>query len=163
VSGRDQEAIRHAFWWTRFQNTDRYSGDRVLPLRKLDATKRLEEDSSEPGSYFWWATPRKASTVSAGRMWPSMRPPRIASCHGGKVERLTENFRTVGGFVEWSMAGPKLFEGNGISYQALNASRKREDRRNTSHPLGLQVPIPEGSEDTKAFTANRKRSGSRPI
>ena len=73
--------------------------------------------------------------------------------NGGKVERLTENFRTVGGLVEWVNGRfQKLFEGTGISYQALNASREKGKTEGTLPILwGLQVPIPEGSEDTKAF------------
>ena len=85
--------------------------------------------------------------------------------NGGKVERLTENFRTVGGLVEW-VNGRFLpqFEGSGINYQALNASREKGKTEGTLPILwGLKVPIPEGSKTPKPFTANRKPSGWRPI
>jgi ATP-dependent helicase/nuclease subunit A len=73
--------------------------------------------------------------------------------NGGKVEKLTENFRTVGGLVEWvNGCFPALFEGSGISYQALNASREKGKTEGTLPILwGLKVPIPEGSEETKSF------------
>jgi ATP-dependent helicase/nuclease subunit A len=73
--------------------------------------------------------------------------------NGGKVEVLTENFRTVGGLVEWVNERFLLqFEGSGIQYRALNASRVKGKTEGTLPILwGLQVPVPEGSEDTKAF------------
>lgn len=73
--------------------------------------------------------------------------------NGGKVEKLTENFRTVGGLVEWVNGRfENLFEGTDINYQALNASREKGKTEGTLPILwGLQVPIPEGSTDTKAF------------
>ncbi len=73
--------------------------------------------------------------------------------NGGKVEVLTENFRTVGGLVEWvNERFLPQFEGSGITYRALNASREKGKTEGTLPILwGLKVPVPEGSEDTKAF------------
>jgi ATP-dependent exoDNAse (exonuclease V) beta subunit len=73
--------------------------------------------------------------------------------NGGKVEVLTENFRTVGGLVEWvNERFLSQFEGSGITYRSLNASREKGKTEGTLPILwGLQVPVPEGAEDTKSF------------
>lgn len=71
--------------------------------------------------------------------------------NGGQVEVLSENFRTVGGLVEWINGRfPGLFEGTGISYNALSPNRKAGKTEGTLPILwGLKVPVAEGVKPTK--------------
>ncbi|HTC20661.1 MAG TPA: UvrD-helicase domain-containing protein, partial [bacterium] len=73
--------------------------------------------------------------------------------NGGKVEVLTENFRTVGGLVEWvNGLFPTLFEGTGIGYNPLSPNRAK-GKTEGSLPIlwGFQVPVPEDAPGTKAY------------
>ena len=72
--------------------------------------------------------------------------------NGGKVEVLTENFRTVGGLVDWvNGCFPTLFEGTGISYHPLSPNRKAGETEGTLPILwGLQIPVPKDEKLNKA-------------
>ena len=73
--------------------------------------------------------------------------------NGGKVEVLTENFRTVGGLVEWVNGRfPSQFEGTGIHYNPLNASRAK-GKTEGSLPIlwGLKIPAAGEDKPSKAF------------
>ncbi len=73
--------------------------------------------------------------------------------NGGKVEVLTENFRTVGGLVEWvNGLFPTQFEGTGIHYHALNASRAK-GKTEGSLPIlwGLKIPAAGEEKPSKAL------------
>jgi ATP-dependent exoDNAse (exonuclease V) beta subunit len=73
--------------------------------------------------------------------------------NGGKVEVLTENFRTVGGLVEWVNGRfPALFEGTGIGYNPLSPNREKGKTEGTLPILwGFQVPVPEDAPGTKGY------------
>ena len=75
--------------------------------------------------------------------------------NGGKVEILSENFRTVGGLVDWvNGCFPSLFEGTGIDYNPLSPNRESGKTEGTLPILwGLQIPVP---EDAKAKAAHRQ-------
>ncbi|HJT23394.1 MAG TPA: UvrD-helicase domain-containing protein, partial [bacterium] len=72
--------------------------------------------------------------------------------NGGKVEVLTENFRTVGGLVEWVNGRfPSMFEGSGIHYYPLNANREKGKTEGTLPILwGLKVPELKSEKQSKA-------------
>ena len=72
--------------------------------------------------------------------------------NGGKVEVLTENFRTVGGLVDWVNGRfPPLFEGTGITYHPLSPNRKAGQTEGTLPILwGLKIPVPKEEKLTKA-------------
>jgi ATP-dependent exoDNAse (exonuclease V) beta subunit len=72
--------------------------------------------------------------------------------NGGKVEVLSENFRTVGGLVEWvNSRFPARFQGTGIDYRPLNANRKKGETEGTLPILwGLRIEPPKDFEPSKA-------------
>jgi ATP-dependent helicase/nuclease subunit A len=73
--------------------------------------------------------------------------------NGGKVEVLTENFRTVGGLVEWVNGRfPALFEGTGIGYNPLSPNRAKGKTEGTLPTLwGLKIPVPLDAPRTKSY------------
>ena len=73
--------------------------------------------------------------------------------NGGKVEVLSENFRTVGGLVEWVNGRfPSQFEGTGIHYNNLSASREKGKTEGTLPTLwGLKIPKPPEERLSKTF------------
>ncbi len=73
--------------------------------------------------------------------------------NGGKVEILTENFRTVGGLVEWVNARfPAQFEGTGINYHALSPNRAAGKTEGTLPILwGLKIPVSSEEKQGKAL------------
>ncbi len=73
--------------------------------------------------------------------------------NGGKVEVLTENFRTVGGLVEWVNGRfPSQFEGTGIQYYPLSPNRKAGKTEGTLPILwGLKIPKLTEEKPSKTF------------
>ncbi len=139
-----------------FQDTDPLQVEIVFFLCELQGRheKDWKKASLEPGKLFLVGDP-KQSIYRFRRadvaIYEATKERILAN--GGKVEVLTENFRTVGGLVEWvNERFLPQFEGSGITYRALNASREKGKTEGTLPILwGLKVPVPEGSEDTKAF------------
>ena len=76
--------------------------------------------------------------------------------NGGKVEVLTENFRTVGGLVDWVNGRfPSLFEGTGITYHPLSPNRKAGQTEGTLPILwGLKIPVLKDEKLNKADFRN---------
>ncbi len=72
--------------------------------------------------------------------------------NGGRVEVLTENFRTVGGLVDWINGRfSTLFEGTGIPYHSLSPNRKAGQTEGTLPLLwGLKIPVPNEEKLNKA-------------
>ena len=139
-----------------FQDTDPLQVEIVFFLCELQGRheKDWKKAALEPGKLFLVGDP-KQSIYRFRRadvaIYEATKERILAN--GGKVEVLTENFRTVGGLVEWvNERFLPQFEGSGITYRALNASREKGKTEGTLPILwGLKVPIPEWSEDTKSF------------
>ncbi len=81
--------------------------------------------------------------------------------NGGRVEVLAENFRTVGGLVEWvNGCFPTLFEGTGIHYHPLNASREKGKTEGTLPILwGLSIQASKEEKPGKALLRQLEAEG----
>jgi len=149
-----KERFDHLFV-DEFQDTDPLQVEIVFFLSEM--SRKSEKDwrkvKLEPGKLFLVGDPkqsiyrfRRADVAIYEEAKERIR------ANGGKVEALTENFRTVGGLVDWvNGCFPSLFEGTGIRYQPLSANRKAGKTEGTLPLLwGLKVPVPEGTAPTKA-------------
>jgi ATP-dependent helicase/nuclease subunit A len=139
-----------------FQDTDPLQVEIVFFLS--EKTGRQEKDwrkmKLEPGKLFLVGDP-KQSIYRFRRADVTIyeETKKRILANGGKVEVLTENFRTVGGLVEWVNGRfPSLFEGTGIGYNPLSANREKGKTEGTLPILwGLSVPVPEDAPETKAY------------
>ena len=128
-----------------FQDTDPLQVEIVFFLG--EQTKKSEKDwkkvKLEPGKLFLVGDP-KQSIYRFRRadvaIYEATKERVLAN--GGKIEVLTENFRTVGGLVEWiNGLFIRQFEGTGIEYHPLTANRKAGTTEGTLPLLwGLKIP-----------------------
>ncbi|HET9869003.1 MAG TPA: UvrD-helicase domain-containing protein, partial [bacterium] len=139
-----------------FQDTDPLQVEIVFFL--CEAPGKKEKDwrkvELEPGKLFLVGDP-KQSIYRFRRadvaIYEATKERILAN--GGKVEVLTENFRTVGGLVEWvNGLFISQFEGTGIGYHPLTASRKAGATEGTLPILwGLKLPKPPEEKNSKGF------------
>ena len=139
-----------------FQDTDPLQVEIVFFLSETQG--RCEKDwrkvKLEPGKLFLVGDP-KQSIYRFRRadvaIYEATKERILAN--GGKVEVLAENFRTVGGLVEWVNGRfPTLFEGTGIHYNPLNASRAKGKTEGTLPILwGLSIPADGEKKPSKAL------------
>ncbi|HVZ80101.1 MAG TPA: UvrD-helicase domain-containing protein [bacterium] len=139
-----------------FQDTDPLQVEIVFFL--CEAPKRVEKNwkkvQLEPGKLFLVGDP-KQSIYRFRRadvaIYEATKERIVAN--GGKVEILTENFRTVGGLVEWvNDRFTSQFEGTGIGYSPLNASREKGKTEGTLPILwGMKIPVPKEEKPSKAL------------
>jgi len=138
-----------------FQDTDPLQVEIVFFL--CEVQKKAEKDWKkvrlEPGKLFLVGDP-KQSIYRFRRadvaIYEATKDRILAN--GGKVEILTENFRTVGGLVEWVNGRfPSQFEGTGIHYNPLNPSRAKGKTEGTLPILwGLRIPAAGEEKPSKA-------------
>src|SRR5581483_8151797 len=138
-----------------FQDTDPLQVEIVFFLsEKVGRTdKHWQKVKLEPGKLFLVGDPKQSiyRFRRADVAIYEATKERILS-NGGKVEVLTENFRTVGGLVDWvNGCFPDLFNGTGIDYHPLSPNRQAGKTEGTLPILwGLKIPVAEEAEKTKA-------------
>jgi ATP-dependent exoDNAse (exonuclease V) beta subunit len=139
-----------------FQDTDPLQVEIVFFLSEISGrhAKDWRKVKLEPGKLFLVGDP-KQSIYRFRRADVAIyeeTKDRIKA-NGGKVEALTENFRTVGGLVEWvNGCFPAFFEGTGIGYHPLSPNREKGKTEGTLPNLwGLKVPVPPDAPETKAY------------
>ncbi len=83
---------------------------------------------------------------------------KLVTGNGGRVELLTENFRTVGSLVDWVNARfPSLFTGTPIQYSAQNPSRREKRPPKAIPPLiGIRIAVPPDEKTAKASLRHRE-------
>jgi ATP-dependent exoDNAse (exonuclease V) beta subunit len=140
-----------------FQDTDPLQVEIVFFLseKKKTNSKTWQAVQLEPGKLFLVGDPqqsiyrfRRADVEIYGEAKAKL------AASGGKVERLTENFRTLSPIVEWVNDGfEKLFANGLFPYNAQNANRVFDKNPAVMEPLiGLEIPeLPEAEQTADGF------------
>ncbi len=121
-----------------------------------ESAARLWQDVKlEPGKLFLVGDPQQSIyrfRRADVEIYSEAKAKLLAS--GGKVEKLTENFRTLSPIVEWVNKGfEKLFATGPFPYNIQNASRLFEKNPQILQALiGLEIPeLPEEEQKADAF------------
>jgi ATP-dependent exoDNAse (exonuclease V) beta subunit len=140
-----------------FQDTDPLQVEIVFFLseKSKSKAKTWQKVELEPGKLFLVGDPQQSiyRFRRADVEIYSEAKARLEAC-GGRVEKLTENFRTLSPIVDWINEGfEKLFEGGPFPYNAQKAHRQLDKQLNRLSPLiGLEMPeIPEEEQSMGAF------------